>query len=657
MAVVNAEIRFAPKDAAWVTANAAVVFQNGEVIYRSTDGKYVLPDGVLALSALTWYGGISSSGLTIGTSTITSGTNTRILYNNAGVVGEYLVTGTGTTAVLSTSPTFTNDITTPLIIGGTAVGSVIQYKGTTGNGTSTVAAHQFLVGNNGATTAASIYNDGQFIVGTNTRIGGALGIFQTSINGGTVTLGSASSNSGSIWFNQSTPTASSYNLYGTSGTTFINGPGTNGSVHIRSNDVVTLLITGNQNTWTPAARSDTHTAATWQFTMAANSGNAATQNVPNVKFSGNTATWATGALATQYFNYFSANTVAFVGASTATNVYGLYVEAATAGTNATITNNYALGTSGAIHMSMDTATAKFQSRVGGTSNFAIYNVATPDANNFSFSSDGATATILNNPSYITMRIGNSDRMSITSGNFTFTPATLNGNSFLFTIPAGATNMTASTERVGFQIDGGSKSWLAGALTLQQNTLLTSPTYSFASASTLTTAANLSVQYVQGGTSATITTSAAIYVPTLALTNTTTAYGIYSVASTGATNNHAAGFSGNVEVLSGRLELAQGADVSSANNLVLGGDGNVFEITGTTQVNLISNLSWKNGCFITLLFTSNPTVKHNQATASTNITIQLAGAVDFVASAGDTLTLVLCEIGGTQAWREVSRAVI
>ncbi len=114
--------------------------------------------------------------------------------------------------------------------------------------------------------------------------------------------------------------------------------------------------------------------------------------------------------------------------------------------------------------------------------------------------------------------------------------------------------------------------------------------------------------------------------------------------------------GSIIAGSGRIQGFQGADVASANNLVLGA-GNVFEITGTTQINLISNLSWQNGSQITLLFTSTPTVKHNQATSGTNITIRLAGAVDFVATAGDTLTLVLSEIGGTQAWREVSRAVI
>lgn len=49
----------------------------------------------------------AGSGITIGTTTITSGTNTKVLYNNSGVVGEYTVTGSGN-VVLATSPTIGN---------------------------------------------------------------------------------------------------------------------------------------------------------------------------------------------------------------------------------------------------------------------------------------------------------------------------------------------------------------------------------------------------------------------------------------------------------------------------------------------------------------------------------------------------------------------
>jgi len=57
-----------------------------------------------------------ASGITIGTTTITSGTNTRILYNNAGVVGEYTLTGSGTVVAMATAPTFVTSITTPSVL-------------------------------------------------------------------------------------------------------------------------------------------------------------------------------------------------------------------------------------------------------------------------------------------------------------------------------------------------------------------------------------------------------------------------------------------------------------------------------------------------------------------------------------------------------------
>lgn len=52
----------------------------------------------------------AAGGITIGTTTITSGTTTRILYDNAGVVGEYTITGTGTVVAMATSPSFTTPV-------------------------------------------------------------------------------------------------------------------------------------------------------------------------------------------------------------------------------------------------------------------------------------------------------------------------------------------------------------------------------------------------------------------------------------------------------------------------------------------------------------------------------------------------------------------
>lgn len=73
-----------------------------------SSGQSLLSGGGGA-SAMTW----GSPSLLVGTTTITSGTSGRILYDNAGVLGEMTTTGSGTVAVLATSPT----ITTSLLLG------------------------------------------------------------------------------------------------------------------------------------------------------------------------------------------------------------------------------------------------------------------------------------------------------------------------------------------------------------------------------------------------------------------------------------------------------------------------------------------------------------------------------------------------------------
>ena len=86
----------------------------------------------------TWEAPSGGGGLTVGTTTIASGTNTRVLFNNSGVVGEYAITGTGNVA-MSASPTFT----------GTVAGAAFTASSTiTQTSTSATA---FTSGANGAT--------------------------------------------------------------------------------------------------------------------------------------------------------------------------------------------------------------------------------------------------------------------------------------------------------------------------------------------------------------------------------------------------------------------------------------------------------------------------------------------------------------------------
>lgn len=104
--------------------------------------------------------------------------------------------------------------------------------------------------------------------------------------------------------------------------------------------------------WLPALRIDpaAHTSLT------------ATSEFVNIDFQGATQTWAAGTVALQRFRYHRAYTMAFASASTATTVYGDYFEAPIAGTNATITNNFALGIAG--NLSLTTAGNKISIKEG-----------------------------------------------------------------------------------------------------------------------------------------------------------------------------------------------------------------------------------------------------------------------------------------------------
>jgi hypothetical protein len=83
---------------------------------------------------------------------------------------------------------------------------------------------------------------------------------------------------------------------------------------------------------------------------------------------------------------------------------------------------------------------------------------------------------------------------------------------LWVAPPTDTGLTASVEAVDVQVDGGSKTFAAGALALQRSVVFTAQTYAFASASTITAAATV---HINGnpivGTNATITNGAALHV--------------------------------------------------------------------------------------------------------------------------------------------------
>lgn len=92
---------------------------------KTINGSSILGSGDLTISGA----------LTIGTTTITSGTNTRILYNNSGVVGEYTLTGSGTVVAMATSPTFVTSTATTAITATTSSTDVFETLTNNSSGT------------------------------------------------------------------------------------------------------------------------------------------------------------------------------------------------------------------------------------------------------------------------------------------------------------------------------------------------------------------------------------------------------------------------------------------------------------------------------------------------------------------------------------------
>ena len=103
---------------------------------------------------------------------------------------------------------------------------------------------------------------------------------------------------------------------------------------------------------------------------------------------------------------------------------------------------------------------------------------------------------------------------------------------------------------------------------------------------------------------------------------------------------------------------QGTDIASASTIVIPTDGNVFELTGTTAVNLITTTGFQDGHEIILIANESVTINHATATSGSDVTILLAGAGNFAMTANDTLCLILSTTtAGGQAWREKSRTAI
>ena len=164
-------------------AQIALTAEEGDVAVRTDLNKSFIHNGGTAGTIADWSelltptdAVLSVNGLTgaitLTTSNIAEGSNLYFTNERAqsAMAGLYEVPLTISTGLTRTTNTIVNNLSVGVtggqsVIGGTGVTDVLTLKGTTGNGTLTSTAVRVAVGNNGATEAMTILNNGNVGIG------------------------------------------------------------------------------------------------------------------------------------------------------------------------------------------------------------------------------------------------------------------------------------------------------------------------------------------------------------------------------------------------------------------------------------------------------------------------------------------------------------
>lgn len=185
---------------------------------------------------------------------------------------------------------------------------------------------------------------------------------------------------------------------------------------------------------------------------------------------------------------------------------------------------------------------------------------------------------------VNIQSNSSTVFSYNTSKFAWTPASMTGSTnafYNFGMNAKNTS-TASTEGpfMVFGATGNFDQHATGALSLQRDYIFVPYTDSFAGASTLTDGATIGFSLPGCGTNATCTNMSGIYHASTALTTTgpiTNSFALNIAADSGATNNYAARFAGDIELVGAAPTISS----CGSGTIVTGSSDHKGSVTGVT----------------------------------------------------------------------------
>ena len=353
---------------------SAIAPNNNEVLTYETSSTLWKPKTVVSALGFTPYNATNPSGYITGINSSMVTTALGFTPYNAtnpdgfisGITSGMVTTALGFTPYNSTNPSgYITGITSGMVT--TALGYT-PYNATNPSGYITSSALSTYVPYTGATTNLNLGTftlttptingvSGLLSFGSTDRVSvgnyatpSAQRIFTIGQDTSYISLGSlvGATNNAAMYLNTATPSISNYVFRSDGTTVFFNSPSASTSIIFQNGGNIFLRCYGNQNT------SSVHS---FNWTKPTYVNGTAGTSISGWFYDGTTRNWLTGNITTQSENVWGATTYSFATTpSTITNAYGNVFNAPIAGTNCTITNNFAARFNGQLYLTQTVTT-------------------------------------------------------------------------------------------------------------------------------------------------------------------------------------------------------------------------------------------------------------------------------------------------------------